>query len=122
MFIMPSFKKSLIVEQFQGNYLKTALVGQSAIVSYALCISISVSCFCVVCNVEREVVFRNIPTLTNSAPLIVKICNLLLLYYFEAKNSKQRSFNVLFELVWVHYLYLLICGTIKLLFVLFAKP
>ena len=26
MFITPSFKKCLIVEQFQGNYLKTASV------------------------------------------------------------------------------------------------
>ena len=26
MFIMPSFKKALIVEQFQGNYLKFNLV------------------------------------------------------------------------------------------------
>ena len=26
MFIMPSFKKSLIVEQFQGNYLKLIFV------------------------------------------------------------------------------------------------
>ena len=26
MLIMPSFKKSLIVEQFQGNYLKTATI------------------------------------------------------------------------------------------------
>ena len=28
MFIMPSFKKSLIVEQFQGNYLKEMLPQQ----------------------------------------------------------------------------------------------
>ena len=27
MFIMPSFKKSLIVEQFQGNYLKLSFYG-----------------------------------------------------------------------------------------------
>ena len=27
MFIMPSFKKSLIVEQFEGNYLKEARNG-----------------------------------------------------------------------------------------------
>ena len=29
MFIMPSFKKSLIVEQFQGNYLKCQIEFQS---------------------------------------------------------------------------------------------
>ena len=30
MFITPSFKKSLIVEQFLGNYLNVLVVGKSA--------------------------------------------------------------------------------------------
>ena len=34
MFITPSFKKSLIVEQFQGNYLKYTVFATSNFVSY----------------------------------------------------------------------------------------
>ena len=44
MFITPSFKKSLIVEQFQGNYLKLS----QAIVSLFVTIGFILSLACLV--------------------------------------------------------------------------